>query len=191
MMTMEATGAERQEGAPRRCEYGIRGGERCWRVATERPPGMGEGRPVCCAEHLRLVKLGRELDGMLVALEAMGEWIRKKVDSPTESKVKFYAYNMRDEAEVDCWRAAVAEEAADIRANQGEGEEPIAWEQGEHFAALWLRSEAISTARGLLLDAREDVFGRIDRWPIIVGLRAARESARDEVEAYKREIGLK
>jgi hypothetical protein len=190
MMTMEATGAERQEEAPR-CEYGISGGGRCWREATERLAGMEDKGPVCCAEHLRLVKLGRELDGMLSALDAMEAWIREKVESPTESKLEFYAYTMRDEAEADYWRAAVAEEAADIRANQGEGEEPISWEQAERFASAWLRQEAISTACGLLLDAPEDVFGSAERWAIVAGLRAASESTRDEAAACKREIGLK
>lgn len=197
-MTMEATGADRPRGeesspleeAPR-CEYGIGDGMRCWREATERPPGMGQGRPVCCPEHLRLVELGREEGDMLSTLDAMEAWVREKVNSPTESKVEFYAYTMREQAVADYWRAAVAEEAAIIIASQGEDERPISEAQAEHFAALWLRSEAISTAHGLLLDAPEDVFGRMDRWRTIVGLRAAGKSARDEAAAYKREIGLK
>jgi hypothetical protein len=190
MMTMEPTSAERQEEEAPRCQHSTAGGVRCWREATERPLENCRPWPIYCPEHLRLVELDRKADDQRCALDAMEGWIREKVDSPTESKVEFYAYNMREQAVADYWRAAVAAEAAEIIASQGEDEEPIPQEQAERFAALWLRSEAISKAHGLLADAPEDVFGLEERWAIVAGLRAASESARDEAEACKQEIGF-
>jgi hypothetical protein len=68
------------------------------------------------------------------------------------------------------------------------------WEQAERFAALSVASlgghlygvwASPGRPRGCIR-----VFSA-QRWAIIVGLRAASESVRDEAEAYKREIGFK
>jgi hypothetical protein len=79
MMTMEPASAERQEEERPRCQHGMAGGERCWREATERRLEMGQGRPIYCPEHSRLVRLDPEADDQRRALDAMGEWIRQKV----------------------------------------------------------------------------------------------------------------
>lgn len=189
-MTETTTTSEARPGAakptePRRCQMEA-DVHPCWREATER---LIEGDPDydVCAEHFRAFQLGGTLDPLLDALEKIGEWtagvegMADKGEPSWDPPLLEYAFQMREKAYEDYWRANVASKAAYLIAIQREDEEPLTTEQAERIGELLLRSDELSRVRRLLEAQGE--------WPLVAAIVGAEEAITEDLGRYQREIG--
>jgi hypothetical protein len=119
----------------------------------------------------------------------MNEWIASEVNSEKETLLQHYAYDMREKAEAEYYRAAVREHAALLIASQGPDEEPFTGEQAEGLADLLLRSRALEGARYALCETPD--VRVVNRWGTVAALGAANSALTEESDAYRREIGFK
>lgn len=186
----EERGERRGEGERPLCHFGSKSDRPCWREATERV-WEEDAEPTVCAEHARYHRLGLEEDALHTALYSLGEWIAGPVKSAHLEELTRFAYEMRDEAEREFWRASVATRAARLVAEQGPGEPELSGAQAEGLAVALLRSDALNHARAILEDLPEEAFGHRSRWPIVAALNVLSEPTNEEVERRRRGLGFK
>jgi hypothetical protein len=189
-MTETMTTTSETENRPR-CGARRATGEECWREATEQMWELAPEPFSVCAEHKNAFELGQEVDEHLLALDRIQEWITTTVKDADDDRLRTCADLMRQRAELEYWPAAVAAKAADIIANQREGEKPLTEHQARYLATVWLRSDALIDALVVLEDAPAELFGTRDRWTIVAALQKVVEFASEEFRLYKEEIGIK
>ena len=187
----ERTGAEGAEERPR-CPAGSKSGHPCWREATEQAFSEAPHYEVC-AEHYRVIHLGRELDELLCDLDRVGEWIATW-DDPTvgETRLQYHAFTMRQKMVEELWSLSIRAKAAELVADQGPEEKPLTLEAAERLADYELRSRALFHAAQMFQDLQavpEAAFGgEFDRWHTAGALLALEEDVNAEHQRRQREI---
>ena len=173
-MTETTTTQEHPDG--RLCPVGSKGDNPCWRQATERAR-LGEDR-LYCPEHAQLRRVVDERDEMLEDLDALHTMVRQtiapslhgKADSPNLER---RLWEILEEMLREYLRHVIVTRAAEIIAQQGEGEEPLKLEEALSIARRLILSDAYTDARAILLDAPDDVFHTRDRWLLVASLMEA------------------
>lgn len=172
------------------CRVGSRTERPCWREVTHKR-WEDEAEPTVCAEHADLSKLIDDRDALLMDIDALEEWM-KKVETHS-GEMERLRFKMLDALRAECAWLAIEVLAAKLVADQAppeSGEPQISGEQGLELARRLVRSDAFNNARAVLEDLSEDE-APVDRWAMVGVVAAAAETAHEEFNSYKREIGFR
>jgi hypothetical protein len=159
------------------CACGAHSERPCWRPATElRWPSDPE--PTICAEHGRLFDLEERCEESLADLDAMHGWIgqlgaqfwRGEDRSRLDYRLRVTFEDMLREY----FGLALQMRAAQLVADQGEGDEPLEPGGAEQLARNITFPDALGSAGLIIEAAAPEVMGSLDKWFIVAAIQEAR-----------------
>jgi hypothetical protein len=143
-------------------------------------------------EQARVAELAQEAAYALYNLDALQEMFEDLMEGERferDPALEERALMRIEEQRREYARAYTEHRAAQIVA-EWEGEPNLAYEQREKLARLMLRVDALMNIRTFLEDLPEEVLGLHERWVMLDAICDAHDAASEEVEHYRREIGL-
>lgn len=189
LMEMNTQQSTTGEDLPR-CQAGSKTDHPCWRPAVARAFDEDDA-PTVCDEHARSIQLGLERDKWHTCLDKIEAWVNGPVREEESGHLERYALKMREEVRREYARASAKAYAAKLVAQQGPPtqETPLTREQSEWLVRLMNLADALAYARAFLEDLPNDDT-QIDKWIMVDALAEAADTASEEVESYKRQLGL-
>ena len=168
---------EAVEGRGGLCACGAHSDNPCWRPAAElRWPTDPE--PTICAEHARLFDLEERVEVALEDLDSMHGWIaqlgaqfRRGED---RSRLDHRLRTTFEDMLAEYFGLALQMRAAQLVADQGEGDEPLEPEDAQELARGIMVSDALGSAALIIEDAAPEAYGSLDRWFIVAAIQEAR-----------------
>ena len=159
------------------CACGAHSERPCWRPAAElRWPTDPE--PTICPEHARLFDLEERAEVALEDLDSMHGWIaqlgaqfRRGED---RSRLDHRLRTTFEDMLAEYFGLALQMRAAQLVADQGEGDEPLEREAAERLAGNIMVSDALGNAGFIVEDAAPEVYGGLDKWFIVAAIQEAR-----------------
>ena len=160
------------------CACGAHSDNPCRRPATElRWPTDKE--PTICAEHARLFDLEERVELSLEDLDSMHGWMEQlaapfRRGNGDRPRLDYRLRTTFEEMLREHFLLATQMRAAQLVADQGEGDEPLEPESAERLARGIMVSDAVLNAALILEEAAPDVFRGQEKWFMVAAIHEAR-----------------